>query len=241
MEAKRRRHASVTTDHLALALLAVPEVVRTLRSQGVVVGELRSDLETRVGGPAQADTEEAAARAVSADLQTVIRAAFAGRATWTGHEALESLVRAVATHEESTCRDLLAGRGVGARWSLMPSPRRIVSSTCGRGGDGAPYRPAPVEATALVVFWNDDTSTMEGVLAILEEVFEMTRMEAMYVMMLVHQVGRATARRCDAHAAAALTEKATRAARSRGMPLRVTVEPANDDGGRWWARWLPRR
>jgi ATP-dependent Clp protease adapter protein ClpS len=240
-EAHKRRHDLVTPDHLAYALLAVPDVVRAMRTRGIAGGELRAAFEARLAEHDRPDAAAtSAAPAASPDLSRVLAVAIrAQRGPRDASAVMTSLVRALATDSQIPAREVFASHGVDADWLLLPE------ADCAPGGaSGAPrqpYRATATPAKARVVFWNDDRSTMNGVIAVLREVFEMSEPEAMYVTLLVHKAGSAIARRCDEHEAAALAEQATLAARARGMPLRVTVELSDGKAGRRWFGWLRRR
>jgi ATP-dependent Clp protease adaptor protein ClpS len=83
----------------------------------------------------------------------------------------------------------------------------------------------PPPTLAQVVFWNDAKTTMEAVLGILRDVFTMAETEATYWMFRVHVRGRAAVRIAEQREATNLADRAVKAARELGMPLRVTVEP----------------
>jgi ATP-dependent Clp protease adaptor protein ClpS len=89
--------------------------------------------------------------------------------------------------------------------------------------DGAPYRAPPPEQHASVVLWNDDVSTMEGVLEILRDCFAKAEPEALHLMLTTHYIGQAIVGRYGWDEANTRAARATARARKMGMPLRITV------------------
>jgi ATP-dependent Clp protease adaptor protein ClpS len=85
------------------------------------------------------------------------------------------------------------------------------------------YRSGVREPHVRVRVLNDDKSTMEGVLTVLQEVFAMGENEARHIMLLTHRGGSAIVgsySRADAHERIG---RATQRARELGMPLRFTI------------------
>lgn len=77
-----------------------------------------------------------------------------------------------------------------------------------------------------VVLLNDDYTTMEFVVSVLETVFDKSPAEAFRVMMHVHQQGRGIAGVYPWDIAETKTETVTTLAREAGYPLRAVTEPA---------------
>jgi ATP-dependent Clp protease adaptor protein ClpS len=77
-----------------------------------------------------------------------------------------------------------------------------------------------------VVLLNDDYTTMEFVVSVLETVFEKSPAEAFRIMMHVHQQGRGIAGVYPWDVAETKTETVTTLAREAGFPLRAVTEPA---------------
>jgi ATP-dependent Clp protease adaptor protein ClpS len=77
-----------------------------------------------------------------------------------------------------------------------------------------------------VVLLNDDYSTMEFVIHVLETVFERSPAEAYRIMMQVHQNGRGIAGVYVWEIAETKADKVATLAREAGFPLRATVEEA---------------
>ena len=77
-----------------------------------------------------------------------------------------------------------------------------------------------------VVLLNDDYTTMEFVISVLETVFDKSPAEAFRIMMHVHQQGRGIAGVYPWDVAETKTETVTNLAREAGYPLRAVTEPA---------------
>lgn len=77
-----------------------------------------------------------------------------------------------------------------------------------------------------VVFYNDDFTPMDFVVAILTEVFYLDLPVAEQKMLQVHNEGKAIVATYSYDMATSKTAKATSIARELGYPLRIKVEPA---------------
>lgn len=77
-----------------------------------------------------------------------------------------------------------------------------------------------------VVLINDDYSTMEFVVKVLEDVFQKSPAEAYRVMMQVHTQGSAVAGIYPWEVAETKVETVTKLAKTEGFPLRAVTEPA---------------
>lgn len=78
----------------------------------------------------------------------------------------------------------------------------------------------------VVVLHNDDYSTMEFVIEVLTRFFSKTQDEALEITLRVHREGRGVAGRYSLQIAETKVYQVTELARSRGFPLRCTVENA---------------
>lgn len=85
------------------------------------------------------------------------------------------------------------------------------------------YRSGVREPPVQVRVLNDDKSTMEGVLTVLQEVFAMGEDEARHVMLLTHRAGSAIVGSYSPADAHERIGRATQRARELGMPLRFTI------------------
>src|SRR6188474_2699211 len=77
-----------------------------------------------------------------------------------------------------------------------------------------------------VILLNDDYTTMEFVLQILETLFQKSPAEAYGIMMHVHRNGRGLAGVYTWEVAETKVEKVTSLSREAGYPLRATIEEA---------------
>ena len=77
-----------------------------------------------------------------------------------------------------------------------------------------------------VVLLNDDYTTMEFVVQVLEQVFQKSPAEAFRVMMQVHTQGSAIAGTYPWEVAETKVETVTKMAKSAGFPLRAITEEA---------------
>jgi len=77
-----------------------------------------------------------------------------------------------------------------------------------------------------VVLLNDDYTTMEFVVNVLESVFQKSPAEAFQIMMNVHRGGRGVAGVYPWEVAETKVETTTSLAREAGFPLKAITEPA---------------
>ena len=76
-----------------------------------------------------------------------------------------------------------------------------------------------------VIFHNDDYTTMEFVVRVLEGVFHKTKSEATKIMLKVHHKGQGVAGVYSKQVAETKVEQSLQWAREEGHPLMVTMEP----------------
>lgn len=85
--------------------------------------------------------------------------------------------------------------------------------------------PAPAPGAVHVVLRNDDVTTVEFVMAVLRDVFQLDPARAQTVTMETHHQGRAVVGRFPPEIAASHVESVRSRARDAGFPLWVGVEP----------------
>ena len=79
-----------------------------------------------------------------------------------------------------------------------------------------------------VIIYNDDFTTMEFVVMILKQVFLKSEEEAEALMLQVHHSDKAVVGIYSYDIAASKANKATRMAREKGFPLRLTIQPEEE-------------
>ena len=75
-----------------------------------------------------------------------------------------------------------------------------------------------------VIMHNDDFTTMEFVVSILEDIFHKSHADAETIMLLVHQKGQAAVGKYPYDIAMTKTRESMLRARKAGFPFRMTVE-----------------
>lgn len=90
--------------------------------------------------------------------------------------------------------------------------------------EGRPQLKEP--AKYAVVLHNDDYTTMDFVVEVLQKYFRKTAEEAVKVTLEVHKKGKGVAGIYSYEIAETKTQQVMDEARSRGFPLMVTAEPA---------------
>lgn len=78
----------------------------------------------------------------------------------------------------------------------------------------------------MVIFHNDDVTTMEFVVQVLVQIFGKADDDAYQIMMNVHEKGRAVAGIYSRDVAETKIQQTTQMARSQGFPLSLTLEEA---------------
>jgi ATP-dependent Clp protease adaptor protein ClpS len=95
-------------------------------------------------------------------------------------------------------------------------------------GEDVDLEDAPVSAVPRrykVIFHNDDYTTQEFVVHVLQRFFHKTETEAQHIMLTVHHKGAAVAGVYTKDVAETKVQQVMDAARDNGMPLLLTTEP----------------
>lgn len=109
-------------------------------------------------------------------------------------------------------------------------PAKVPLSTPGEPGEGEDLdlEDAPVSQTPRrykVIFHNDDYTTQEFVIYVLQRFFHKAETEARHIMLTVHVKGAAVAGVFTKDVAETKAQQVMDAARENGMPLLLTTEP----------------
>jgi ATP-dependent Clp protease adaptor protein ClpS len=169
-----------------------------------------------------------------ARIEETVTSALDGVQEATNREALEALgfISAVAQHLErkATVGDLFArlARNVTVAKSFEASElpvHELLFAVVHGTKPPALMLPAPSPGAVHVVLRNDDVTTVEFVMSILREVFELDPARAQTVTMETHHQGRAIVGRFSPEIAATHIESVRTRARAAGFPLWVGVEP----------------
>ncbi len=229
--ARRMSHAQVEPDHMLWALVSV-----TSAASDEALATLREALLARLDKLARAvDGRDPIA---SAAFQALIaRAADRAVRDFRVTIALDDL--RAALHDEASLGDLLRASGIDLR--ALGTARALVVAAEPTLAVADPYRGAGAPRMASVILCNDDGTTMELVVDILERFFGCSPTAATHVMLMVHLCGSAIVSELPVAEAEALVSRAQAYARERGSRLRVTARDGTEDGaGRGWLAKLQR-
>ncbi len=114
-------------------------------------------------------------------------------------------------------------RVVAAGGSAPPRPIQTPGE-----GEAVELEDSPVSAIPRrykVIFHNDDYTTQEFVVYVLERFFHKSETEARHIMLTVHHKGAAVAGVYTKDVAETKAQQVMDAARENGMPLLLTTEP----------------
>jgi len=78
----------------------------------------------------------------------------------------------------------------------------------------------------VVIMHNDDYTTMEFVIMVLEDVFHKSNTEATSIMLTIHNKGKAACGSYPFEIAETKVESVHRMAKQAGHPLRCSIQPA---------------
>jgi ATP-dependent Clp protease adaptor protein ClpS len=110
----------------------------------------------------------------------------------------------------------------------MAEPRKPSSPDGGKPGDQAVIERDPkVQKPRMwkVILHNDDYTTMEFVIWVLQLVFQKAEEEAVSLMLSIHQTGRGVAGTFTRDIAETKASQVMELAEANGMPLMCTTEP----------------
>jgi ATP-dependent Clp protease adaptor protein ClpS len=207
LEAVRRGHAEVWPEHVLFAAAVGRAHAACDPGRAAALARARESVVATLDALG-APSDPRAVR-LSTPLLRALRVASHRVGSELRSIALDDLLDALAA--DARLRDVIADLRVPDAPASEPFAH-----------DGAPYRAAGAELADIVI-WNDDVSTMEGVLHVLRHCFAQPEPEALHVMLTTHYAASALVGRYPAHEAATRAAQATARARAAGMPLRITV------------------
>jgi ATP-dependent Clp protease adapter protein ClpS len=235
--ANERSHKFATLEHLLLALIDDQDAAAVMRACNVDLDVLRRSLTVYVGSElenlvsdGQEDSKPTAAfqRVIQ---RAVVHVQTSGRDDVTGANVLV----AVFAEHESPAAHFLQEQGM-TRYDAT----RYISHKVAKGGshDGAgargPEGPAVSDETkgllAEVRLLNDDFTTMEFVVDVLERVFGKDRETATRIMLEIHENGVGTCGLYPYEVAAAKVREVLNFARQHQHPLQCVLKQSS-------ARW----
>ncbi|WP_437285502.1 ATP-dependent Clp protease adaptor ClpS [Sorangium sp. So ce406] len=220
-DAMRRGQRVVLPEHVVLAALCDRRVEALVESAGANAASLRHELDQHLPAPSETPADSAGI-ALSPAAAAIVERARARAAGWRAPSPIDLVVAAQS-----------AGEGCFAAVLLTRACHDLDRAS--REPPRSPEHGGPAGERVEVVFWNDDTTTMEAVQRLLVDCFGKDEVEATHSMLTVHFAGSAAAGAYSPDAAAALVARATEVARERGMPIRITLGPAAEDMGFTWA------
>ena len=208
-ESRGKRQAEIDVEHLLLALLDAPSVIGVLLGCGANLEALRRALGEEIAKRGAAGEQDEIATQPTLAFQRVVQRAIlhvqsSAQESVTGAEALIAIFgekdsRALRILQEHSVTRLGVTRFL-AHAAAMPAP--------------------PSDAAELqVVIYNDDFTTMEFVIDVLQKFFAMNREEAADAMMEIHQQGKAVCGLYSRQDAQGLVAEVTDYAERHGHPL----------------------
>lgn len=218
MEAIRRRHSTMTIDHLAFALLFDPRVAQTLRAVGADPAAIRAKIDAHLGpdaDPASPIVEPGS----DDDIIVVLRSAYARRRS----APPELVLYFITLGPGSLARSLLPEMEALSR---APSPRRSVLVDCDRRSSSAYRGGGAFSGDTQIRLFDDDVTPAAHVTATLTTTFDLSEKCARYVVQRIGDLESAAVGPWPREEAERLATKARDDARAAGFPLRFEIGPA---------------
>lgn len=211
VDARQRRHQTITVGHLLLALLDDPSSAEVLRACGADLDALRADLVGDVAKTPTVPSDREVDTQPTHGFQAVLqRAILKGQATGKEVSGRDLLVALFGEKDSDGVR-VLERHGVG---------RLAVVSYIAHGAVGKAHPKDLGNATRVqVVLYNDDYTPMAFVVRVLQEFFGMDAEDAKETMLEVHRDGAAVCGLYAREDGLALVEQVMAFARQNGHPL----------------------
>jgi ATP-dependent Clp protease adapter protein ClpS len=227
--AEQWRHECATPEHLLLALTDDPDAARVMQACNVDLQKLRDAILASLS-PISDRTVLRTSQSFEADLQrAAVHAESIGREEISGAPVLVAMLTGPAAHflhEQGMTRyDATTFIGHGITKDAQAMSRRDIEIVERSAPDAVPDDSA-ASSTFKVRLLNDDYTTMEFVVHVLEEIFELEHKNAVRIMFQTHRKGMGE---CGVFAREEAEAKATRVmnlAQQHQQPLRCVLEPA---------------
>jgi ATP-dependent Clp protease adapter protein ClpS len=235
VEARGKRHESITAEHLMVAVLGNESLATVLGALGLNVEDVRSDI-GRIIEKATPISEEKGEPDTQPTMQfqrAIQQAIFdvqsSGRNLVTSADVLLALLNnmnmaALFEKRGATCSQLLAVaaelRSAADKYVASPkqaSPKWVELPESQPPRDGPPPRDA---SDLQVVLYNDDETPMQFVVDVLQKFFAMSKDDAVEAMLGVHREGVAMCGLYTRDEALALIEQVLAYSSEHGHPLR---------------------
>ena len=227
--AERWRHERATPEHLLLALTDDPDATRVMQACNVDLQKLRHAILASLS-PLPGETAPHTSQSFEGDLQrAAAHAESIEREEISGAHVLVAMLTGPAAHflhEQGMTRyDAATFVSHGITKDAQARPRR-AGEIVERSAPNALPDDSAASSTFKVRLLNDDYTTMEFVVYVLEEVFEVEHEDAIRIMFQTHHEGVGE---CGVFARDEAEAKATRVmsmAHQHQQPLRCVLEPA---------------
>jgi len=226
--AEQWRHECATPEHVLLALTDDPDAARVMQACNVDLKKLCDAICASLS-PISDRTVPRASQSFEADLQrAAVHAESIGREEISGAHVLVAMLTGPAAHflrEQGVSRyDATIFISHRITKDAQAIPRRAVENT-ERSSPNA-LSDDTASSAFKVRLLNDDYTTMEFVVYVLEEVFELEHEDAVRIMFQTHGEGMGE---CGVFARDEAEAKATQVmnlAQQHRQPLRCVLEPA---------------
>jgi ATP-dependent Clp protease adapter protein ClpS len=227
--AERWCHECTMPEHLLLALTEDPDATRVMQACNVDLQKLRDGILASLSPPPDG-TVPPTSQNFETDLQrAAVHAESVGREEISGAHVLVAMLAGPAArflHEQGMTRyDATTFISHGITKDAQATQRR-ASEIVERSAPNASSDDSAGSSTFKVWLLNDDYTTMEFVVYMLEEVFEFEHEDAVRIMIQTHEEGMGE---CGVFAREEAEAKATRVmnlAHQDQQPLRCVLKPA---------------
>jgi ATP-dependent Clp protease ATP-binding subunit ClpA len=233
--AEQWRHECATPEHVLLALTDDPDAARVMQACNVDLKKLRDAILASLS-PISDRTVLRASQSFEADLQrAAVHAESIGREEISGAHVLVAMLTGPAAHflrEQGVTRyDATIFISHGITKDAQAITRPAVENT-ERSSPNALSDDTAASSTFKVRLLNDDYTTMEFVVHVLEKIFELEHEDAVRIMFQTHGKGMGECGVFAREEAEAKAAQVMNLAQLHQQPLQCVLEPA--DARRIW-------